>query len=79
MRKVLSSFNKRWWIMSAEIMQSSGSKFEVDLCAQNSKGLPEIMGNTIMCEASEIEFLMRNPLCLQSPGITIILVPHNFV
>ena len=38
MRKVSSLFNKRWWIMSAEIMYlSSGSKFEFDLCPKNSK------------------------------------------
>ena len=58
-------------------MQRSGSKFELDLCPQNSKGLPQIIGNIIMCEVSEMEYLMRNPLCLQSPGITII--PHSFV
>ena len=46
MRIVLSSFNKRWWITSAEIMQSSGSKFELDLCPKNSKGPPQIMGNS---------------------------------
>ena len=32
--------------MSAEKMQSSGSKFELDLCPKNSKGPPQIMGNT---------------------------------
>ena len=56
-------------------MQSSGSKFALDLCPKNSKGPPQIMGNT--CEVSETEFLMRNPLCPQNPGIT--RIPHNFV
>ena len=31
--------------MSAEIMESLGSKFELDLCPKNSKGPPQIMGN----------------------------------
>ena len=46
--------------MSAEIMQSSGSKFELDRCPKNNKGPPQIMDN--MCEISEMEFLIRTPL-----------------
>ena len=76
MCKVSSSFNKRWWIMSAEIMQSSGSKVELDLCPKNSKGPPQLMGNTCV-KYQKWSFLMRNTLRLQSPGIT--RIPHNFV
>ena len=56
-------------------MQSSGSKFELDLCPKNNKGSSSDHGQH-MCEVSEMGFLMQNPLCLQSPDIT--RISHNF-
>ena len=63
--------------MSPEIIRSSGSKFDLELCPPKNEGLPQFMGNIIMCEIPEMEFLMQNPFCLERPGITII--PYNFV
>ena len=64
--------------MSAEIMQSSGSKFELDLCLKNSKGPPQIMGNTCV-KYPKVQVYPENPITSFNLSNICIMTDTDFI